>query len=482
MNRITKYHKRVKITFVVAALLCSFLFLLIFNSGITSAQAIDYYVVKVGDQVVGTSNNKQKAEQALADARVMLSKEADSIVYVNTELSLEQEDRIFAVTDSKEALTESIYDYLEDKVNLEYSQAYMIVSGEYSIVVDSIDSVAAVLETLENSYDSSGKYSVGLESIEGGNFTGITYDIAKADDEKEIETIDVNTSHPADNDKTEDAGEDATESKDVVAESRKQVMANPDDEADNTDETHNLEAIGFTEDLEIHPVYVDSQVILTADEAINQLQEDGAEAIGVVTVEVINYDESYYADPIYEEDESMYQGETKVVTEAAPGLRNVTAKVNYVNGWESGREYLDEQIIEEAVPEVIHIGTKVAPTFVIPVDGTFTSGYGWRWGALHEGCDYACSYAAPIWASCGGTVITAGWNPYGYGNQVVIDHGNGITTRYAHMCQVACYVGQKVSQYEVIGYAGNTGYSFGVHCHFEIRQNDISTDPLGYLN
>ena len=65
---------------------------------------------------------------------------------------------------------------------------------------------------------------------------------------------------------------------------------------------------------------------------------------------------------------------------------------------------------------------------------------------------------------------------------VVIDHGNGLSTRYAHMCQVGCYVGQKVEQFEVIGYAGNTGDSVGVHCHFEIMVNEVPVDPFTYLN
>lgn len=252
MNRITKYHKRVKITFVFAAFACCFLFMFFFDSGLASSNPLAYYVVKVGDTVVGTSNSRQKAEEALADARIMLSREADSIVYVNTELSLEPEDRYFAPTDSKELLTDSIYDLLSEKVNLDYTQGYMIASGEYSIIVDSIDSVAAVLETLENSYDDSGKYSVCLQSIEEGNFTGITYDISKVEGK---------------NAKTDASAE----GKKVVSNEVNKVMANADGSAAPED-VHNLEAVGFTEDLEIHPVYVDSAVVLSADEAIERLQ------------------------------------------------------------------------------------------------------------------------------------------------------------------------------------------------------------------
>lgn len=449
--------------------------MLFFDSGLASAQPLNYYVVKVGDKVVGTSNSRQKAEEALADARILLSKQADSIVYVNTELSLEQEDRYFAPTDSKETLCASMYDYLEEKVNLDYIQGYMIASGEYTLIVDSIDSVAVVLETLENSYDNSGKYNVCLQSIEEGNFSGITYDISKV--ESKTAEADIPDSKDAASEETTASSKEGK----VVSNKVNTVMANADGQTASSD-THNLEAVGFTDDLEIHPVYVDSSVILSADEAIEQLNSDGADAIGVVMTEVVNYDEKYYAETEYVDDDSMYQGESKVVQEAVPGVRNVTARINYVNGWESSRDYLDEQILKAATAEVVHVGTQVAPTFVVPVDGVFTSGFGARWGTVHEGNDYGCPYASPIWASCGGTVTYSGWNNGGYGNMVVIDHGNGLSTRYAHMCQVGCYVGQKVEQFEVIGYAGNTGDSFGVHCHFEIMVNEVPVDPFTYLN
>ena len=482
MKRITKYHKRVKITFVFAALASCFLIMLFFNVGISKPGTVDYYVVKVGGQVVGTTNNGAKAEQALADARTKISSEANSIVYANTDLELEKEDHYYAETDSQEELTDSIYELLESQVNLDYSEGYMIVSGEYSIIVDSVDSVATVLETLESSYDSDSKYSICLDSINDGNFTGITYDISKSEDETTNLAL---TDEDESSLETSEVALAETENTESTAASQienevETVMAAEDETASNSD-TANLEVVGFSEDLEIKPVYVDSSEILTADEAISQLNEEGAEAIGVVTVEVANYDESYYAEVQTVKDDSLYEGQSVTVQEAVAGVRNVTARISYVNGWESSREIIDEQIITEAVPQIIHEGTQVAPTFVVPVNGSLTSTFGPRWGTVHQGNDYGAEYASPEWASCAGTVTYAGWNDGGYGFMVVIDHGNGLSTRYAHMCQVACTVGQYVQQYEVIGYAGSTGDSTGVHCHFEIMENGVPVDPFLYL-
>ncbi len=123
--------------------------------------------------------------------------------------------------------------------------------------------------------------------------------------------------------------------------------------------------------------------------------------------------------------------------------------------------------------------TPSAQGLVWPCSGTITSGYGMRWGRLHAGIDIAAAYGAPIYAAASGTVIFAGWMG-GYGNFVIIDHGGGLATAYAHQSSIAVG-GGSVSQGQVIGYVGSTGYSFGAHLHFEVRVNGSAVDPLGYL-
>ena len=123
--------------------------------------------------------------------------------------------------------------------------------------------------------------------------------------------------------------------------------------------------------------------------------------------------------------------------------------------------------------------TPSASGFVWPVGGPVTSGFGWRWGRMHEGIDIGAGYGAPIVAAASGTVIYAGWMG-GYGNLVIIDHGGGIATAYAHQSSFAVG-GGPVSQGQVIGYVGSTGNSTGAHLHFEVRVNGSAVDPLGYL-
>jgi murein DD-endopeptidase MepM/ murein hydrolase activator NlpD len=124
--------------------------------------------------------------------------------------------------------------------------------------------------------------------------------------------------------------------------------------------------------------------------------------------------------------------------------------------------------------------TPSAAGFIWPVNGPVTSGFGMRWGRMHEGVDIGVGYGTPIHAAAAGRVVYAGWMS-GYGNLVAIDHGGGVSTAYGHQSSIAVSVGQVVSQGQTIGYVGCTGHCFGPHLHFEVRINGSPVDPLGYL-
>ena len=115
-----------------------------------------------------------------------------------------------------------------------------------------------------------------------------------------------------------------------------------------------------------------------------------------------------------------------------------------------------------------------------PVSGPVTSGFGPRGGRMHEGIDIMCSTGTSVRAAAAGTVIHAGWLG-GYGNLVVVDHGGGLSTAYAHNSSFVASVGQSVAAGETIALSGSTGNSSGPHVHFEVRVNGSAVDPLGYL-
>jgi murein DD-endopeptidase MepM/ murein hydrolase activator NlpD len=115
-----------------------------------------------------------------------------------------------------------------------------------------------------------------------------------------------------------------------------------------------------------------------------------------------------------------------------------------------------------------------------PLDGPVTSEFGPRWGSFHSGIDISDPEGTPIAAALAGSVVFAG-DGGGYGNLVVIDHGGGLATAYAHQSRIGVDEGQSVSQGETIGYVGSTGHSTGNHLHFEVREDGVARNPRGYL-
>lgn len=124
--------------------------------------------------------------------------------------------------------------------------------------------------------------------------------------------------------------------------------------------------------------------------------------------------------------------------------------------------------------------------FMWPCNGPITSYYGWRTHPIfgttkyHSGMDIAVDSGTPIHAADSGTIVYSGWLG-GYGNCVMIDHGGGLVTLYAHNSALNVGEGQYVSKGTVVAYAGSTGYSTGPHCHFEVRLHGELTEPLNYL-
>ena len=116
-----------------------------------------------------------------------------------------------------------------------------------------------------------------------------------------------------------------------------------------------------------------------------------------------------------------------------------------------------------------------------PARGPVTSEYGQRWGRLHAGIDIGAGTGAPIWAAQAGTVIFSGVQN-GYGQTIIIDHGGGLTTLYAHQSRRIATDGQRVSRGQTIGLVGSTGHSTGPHLHFETRENGSPVNPRRYLS
>ena len=154
------------------------------------------------------------------------------------------------------------------------------------------------------------------------------------------------------------------------------------------------------------------------------------------------------------------------------------------------KEITMQIVTSEPQSAVYKRGTKERPSwaptgsFSWPATGTITSRYGYRYifgsSDFHTGLDIANSYGTNVYAADGGVVVKAGWSG-SYGYLVVIDHQNGYQTYYAHNSSLLVSVGDKVYKGEHIAEMGSTGRATGNHCHFEVRYNGQTQNPLNYL-
>lgn len=207
---------------------------------------------------------------------------------------------------------------------------------------------------------------------------------------------------------------------------------------------------------------------------------------------------------IERESSSLAKGTKKTSQNGAYGEKVITELVTYINGEISYTSFISEKVTKNPVNKIVLIGTKTYSSpvysgsvtskgFTWPTRGAYniSSYYGYRnpsisgWG-FHGGIDiirYGGSTGIPVVASASGTVTTAysGWS--GYGHTVVINHGNGLSTRYAHMQPGSICVrpGQYVYQGQQIGRIGSTGNSTGPHLHFEVLVYGRKVNPLGYI-
>ncbi len=206
------------------------------------------------------------------------------------------------------------------------------------------------------------------------------------------------------------------------------------------------------------------------------------------------YEEEIPYQTVTIKDDSQYTDYTSVKTAGQNGVQQVVDKVTYVNGVEVGRTNVSTQVVTPAVDREVITGTKERPklsgvgtgSMIWPVPSIhhITSYYEWRWGTMHNGLDISGgnSYGKTIVAADSGTVSYVKYLNTGYGYHLLINHGNGISTMYAHASEILVQPGEKVEKGQPIALIGSTGNSTGAHCHFEVRVNGSPVNPLNYVS
>lgn len=208
----------------------------------------------------------------------------------------------------------------------------------------------------------------------------------------------------------------------------------------------------------------------------------------VKTVEELRVTETIKRPVVYQANPDMTVREDKVLQAGSDGARDVLYRVEKINGVEVRRKQVSATVIRQPVNKVVMTGIGYWPArpkgmFRFPLNrGRVSSPFGPRKSGFHRGVDIATSRGTPIYAAASGTVRTRSYNS-SYGYYVVLEHGDGYSTLYAHASAIAdsVQVGAKVVRGQVIAYVGSTGNSTGPHLHWEVRRNGQLYNPMTFF-
>ena len=226
-----------------------------------------------------------------------------------------------------------------------------------------------------------------------------------------------------------------------------------------------------------------------------QTVKEKIDTLQVKTVSTVTSEKEIGFTTKTEKRNDQYVGYEKVVTAGENGINRTVETVENINGAETARTVVSAEVVKQPVTQVVQKGTKVQYSAATQ-KATATSaglihpmGKGnvkkitayWGDGRGHKGIDLSGDVGTAIFASKSGTVVSAGWDG-NYGYSLVIDHGNGLKTRYAHNRALCVKAGETVTQGQQIAKLGNTGRSTGPHLHFEVIVNNKQVNPSTYIN
>ena len=247
------------------------------------------------------------------------------------------------------------------------------------------------------------------------------------------------------------------------------------------------ELVSFYSRVEVGNLFVPLQIIKTKDDALRFLNSQEEPVLLVQSSIECEGEEEIAFETETKNDASLYVGNNKIIQKGANGLKYVKYSAVKINGKETERTVISEEIIRKPIKQIESVGTKALPSpvgtgeFARPTSGSLTSKFGTRWNREHAGIDVGASNGTLIYAADNGRVTYSEYNSGGYGYMIKIDHGNGYETYYAHCSELLVKEGAVVGKGDPIAKVGNTGRSTGPHLHFEIRKNDEPQNPLKYV-
>lgn len=517
-------HKKYKFTYIKATVGTLFLGLL-FLKGYTPYEETgeNFFHITLNGQDMGTLDDKDRIDELLLQARKNVAAENEELVFMQADMTVVGEQVLWGETDSEEDVVQRMEEALRASIRETLHRSYTLKINEYIVNLASVEEVRGLLQAAIDKYGNDGKFQVELTNDGEREFNVLTAQVVAASNQPEEDW------------------QSYTRAGVQGYFSQRNGACETEEPMEFEDYELGILAMDFSEEIEVVETYLPESQLTDLEQAINlvvmeqetpsiyevvsgdtlseiaikvnipmdtiiamndSLEDEntmlqiGQELLitvpepelSVTRVEEEYYEESYDADIIYVENDNWYTNQTVVHQQPSAGFRKVVADVSYVNDKEVGRQILKEEIVMEATPKIVERGTKIPPTYIKPISGgRKSSGFGRRnaptkgASSYHKGVDWATPTGTPVYASCGGTVVKAGWGS-GYGYVVYINHEDGKQTRYGHLSKVLVSVGQKVKQGERIALSGNTGISTGPHLHFEILINGVQVNPEKHMD
>ncbi len=241
------------------------------------------------------------------------------------------------------------------------------------------------------------------------------------------------------------------------------------------------ELYALNPELEGGGLWIGDQVLVSQAVPFLQVKE--------VVREVREVETSYTVER--KQNSSMNYGTTKTIQKGEKGINKVTVDVTYIDGVAQSETVIETEVVREPVKEILEFGTYMPRVGNIAVAGS--GKFGWPTGGgvrisrgfagqypAHNGVDIAGPYGTPIYAADDGVVTLAKYTNVGYGVYLIVDHGNGYQTVYAHCSSLLVGYGEQVKKGQMIAKMGSTGNSTGNHLHFEIKSGNVRYDPYKF--
>ena len=517
-------HKKYKFTYIKATVGTLFLCLL-WLRGYTPYEETgeNFFHITLNGQDMGTLDDKDRIDELLLQARKNVASESDELVFMRADMTVVGEQVLWGEADSEEDVARRMEEALRASIQETLHRSYTLKINEYIVNLASVEDVRSLLQAAIDKYGNDGKFRVELTSDREREFSVLTAQVVAASEQEEEDWrsytqagirdyfCGLNGVQEAEGPMEFEDYELGILSMDFSEEIEIVETYLPESQLTGLEQAVNL-VVMEQETPSVYEVVagdtlseiaIKVNIPMDAIVAMNDSLEDentmlqiGQELLitvpepelSVTRVEEEYYEETYDADIQYVENDSWYTNQMVVHQQPSAGFRKVVADVSYVNDKEVGRQILKEEVVQEAVPKIVERGTRIPPTYIRPISGgRRSSGFGRRnaptkgASSYHKGVDWATPTGTPVYASCGGTVVKAGWGS-GYGYVVYINHEDGRETRDGHLSKVLVSVGQTVKQGDRIALSGNTGVSTGPHLHFEILINGVQVNPESYLD